>query len=256
MAQKAKKAADEVSDILKVERGEVIMTLLHTTPLVNNRLSEKVKHELLMPARKKNAVERATTLKHVPIDEFRASIYRTDSPDTLIGFPSLAVKAALRSAALDMPGTKKTEVGRRTSVSGELVSVYGIPRLFMRPVRSADMARTPDIRTRAIVERWACTVRIEFAKPLMTAQAVVNLLAAAGIIIGIGDWRPEKGAGNYGQFEIVAPDDPRVLAIVKAGGREAQEKAMLDAVPYDDESAELLEWFAEESAARKLRGAA
>ena len=201
MAPKAKKTADEVIDILKVERGEVVCYLLGSRPIVINRLSEKVKHELLMPARKKNAVERATTLKHVPVDEFRASIYRTNAPETLIGIPSLAVKAALRAAALDMPGTKKTEVGRRTSVSGELFSVYGIPRLFMRPVRSADMARTPDIRTRAIIERWACIVRIEFAKPLMTTQAVCNLLGAAGIIIGIGDWRPEKGAGNYGQFE-------------------------------------------------------
>ena len=247
---------EEVIDILKIEQGEVVCALLGTLPLIENRLSEKVKHELLMPSRKKNDVERATTLKHVPVDEFRAAIYRTDAPETLIGFPSLAFKAAMRTAALDMPGAKKTEVGRRTSVSGGLVSVYGIPRVFVKPVRSADIKRTPDIRTRAIIEHWACTVRIGFAKPLMTAQGVVNLLAAGGIISGIGDWRGEKGGANFGQWEIVAPDDPRFLAIVASGGRAAQEQAMADAVPFDDESAELMEWFTEASAARKLKGEA
>lgn len=55
---------------------------------------------------------------------------------------------------------------------------------------------------------------------------------------------------------MVGAEDPRLLEIMANGGRAAQEKAMEDAIAYDDETAELLEWFADESAARKLRGAA
>lgn len=247
-----------VSDILTVTTGKITFFLLGTSPMILNRLSEKAKHELLMPRGRKSAGERATTLKHNPYQEFRDSPHRLsdDRQPTYLAVPSTAFKRSICTAALDMPGAKKAQIGRLTYIEGDYVNLYGIPKLFMAPVRSADMARTPDIRTRAIVPQWACKVQITFVQPLIRAQAVANLLAAAGITIGIGDWRPEKGAGSMGQFRIVDEKDEDFAAIVKSGGRDVQVKAMETPVCYDDESTELLSWFTGELSQRQLKGVA
>jgi hypothetical protein len=258
MAAKKNTASDEITDILKVTTGTFECCIVGTSPLILNRMSEKAKHELLLPKGRKNAVERATSLKHIPIDEYRASAYtlKDDSAPTLLAILSTAFKGALRSAALDMPGAKKAQIGRLTYIAGEMVGIYGQPRLFMSITRSADMNKTPDVRTRAIVPAWACKLQVTFVQPLIRAQAVANLLAAAGITIGVGDWRPEKGAGSYGQFRIADKDDKEFLSILKSGGRKAQVDGMENPVAYDDETTELLSWFEDELSRRTLKGVA
>jgi len=251
-------APQEVSDILEVKTGVVTCYVIGTSGLILNRMSEKAKHELLMPKGRKTAAEKATTLKHQPIDEYRASAYtlKDETQPTLLSLLSTAFKGAIRSAALDMPGAKKAQIGRLTYIQGEYVGIYGLPKLFMSVTRSADMNKTPDVRTRAIVPEWASIVRITYVQPLIRAQAVVNLLAAAGLTIGVGDWRPEKGAGSYGQFRLTSPDDPDFARIVAEGGRAAQVEALAHPVCYDDETTELLSWFEDERQQRKLRGVA
>lgn len=255
-AKKTTTKEENVSEILQVEKGTVLVHVLGTSPLILNRMSEKAKHELLMPKGRKNAAERATTLKHEPVEEYRASAYRLPSGPTLLGLLSTAFKGALRSAALDMPGAKKAQIGRLTYIAGDFVGVYGLPKLFMSITRSADMNKTPDVRTRAIVPHWAALFEVTYVKPLIRQQAVANLLAAAGLTIGVGDWRPEKGAGSYGQFVLVPPSDEEFQKIVKEGGRSAQEEALENPVCYDDETTELLSWFQDEKAKRSLRGVA
>jgi hypothetical protein len=251
-------ASTEITDILKVTTGTFDCCIVGTSPLILNRMSEKAKHELLLPRGRKSAIEKATSLKHHPIDEYRASAYTmpSDSDPTLLAILSTAFKGALRSAALDMPGAKKAQIGRLTYIAGELVGIYGVPKLFMSITRSADMNKTPDVRTRAIVPAWACRLTITFVQPLIRAQAVANLLAAAGITIGVGDWRPEKGAGSYGQFRIADRDDPEFLAILKAGGRKQQVSGIDHPVCYDNETTELLSWYQDEVSKRTLKGVA
>jgi hypothetical protein len=256
MAAKKNTADSEITDILKVTTGSFDCCIVGTSPLVLNRMSEKAKHELLMPKGRKTATERALSLKHIPIDEYRASAYTLKDGPTLLALMSTAFKGALRSAALDMPGAKKAQIGRLTYIEGDMIGIYGVPKLFMAIVRSADMNKTPDVRTRAIVPAWACQLRVTFVQPLIRAQAVANLLAAAGITIGVGDGRPEKGAMSYGQFKIVDRDDPEFLAIVKAGGRKAQQAGLDKPVCYDLETEELLAWFEDEFAKRQLKGVA
>lgn len=256
MAARKNTPDSEITDILKVTTGSFDCCLVGTSPLVLNRMSEKAKHELLMPKGRKNATERALSLKHIPIDEYRASAYTLKDGPALLALMSTAFKGALRSAALDMPGAKKAQIGRLTYIEGDMVGIYGVPKLFMAIVRSADMNKTPDVRTRAIVPAWACALRVTFVQPLIRAQAVANLLAAAGITIGVGDGRPEKGAMSYGQFRIADKDDAEFRRIVKEGGRKAQQAGLDAPVCYDDETTELLSWFDDERAKRQLKGVA
>jgi len=85
--------------------------------------------------------------------------------------------------------------------------------------------------------------------PTMNETTVARLLETAGLVIGLGDFRQEKGKGNYGQFSLA--DESDCKAIIKAGGKAAQDKALESPECYDSETKELLAWYMTE---RKARG--
>ena len=238
-------AKTETIEIMQVEKATMDFFILGTSPIILNRMSQKVWHELLAPKGKKTAADKASTMKHDPLREFRDSPYILDdlnSPAKL-GILPTAFKRSMGTAALDMPGAKKAQILRLVYVHGEMVPLYGIPKVFMAITRSADMNKTPDVRTRAILPEWACRLSISFTRPILREQGVANLLAAAGFQSGVGDWRQEKGSGSYGSFKLVGPDDPDFLRIVESQGRQAQQDALDNPISYNDETSELLAWF-------------
>lgn len=240
------KAQDVSIEVFAIETETIEFYIVGDSPLILNTLSNKAKHELLLPKGRKTATDKAKSLKHHPYDEFRSSPHylRDSEAPTRLALPSTAFKGALRSAAIDA-GAKKSEIGRLTYVPGEYVPIYGVPRLLMTPVRLSDMSRTPDIRTRCILPEWCACVQVVYTKPKLRREPVVNLFAASGQFIGVGDWRPEKGSGAYGRYRIVAEDDPEWERIAAAGGRAAQAAGMDEATPYDEDSADLLAWWEE-----------
>ena len=253
MATKKASVSNESITIIEIQRGRLDMYIVGTTPIILNSMSSKVHQELLLPKAKKNAADKASTLKHDPYQEFRDSIYRLESiRETLIGFPATGFKACMRNAAVDLPGSSKAQIGRLTYVPGDYIEIFGRPQLLMSITRSADINKTPDVRTRAIISEWCCKVTVVYTQPLIKQQAVVNLMAAAGVMQGVGDWRPEKGKGDYGQFQLVGQNDKDFKRISKIARKE-QEAAMLEAVPYDEETNKLLRWFDDESKARGFK---
>lgn len=234
--------------ILPISQGEVTFVVVGTTPLIFNRMAEKAKRQLLLGGTRKTAADKAANLKHMPVEEYRASVYRNKGNEcaTRLTLPAPAFKGAMATSALDLPGAKKTEIGRLVWVVGTHVDLYGVPELLMSVVRSADMNRTPDIRTRAIVPAWACMVSVRFVQPKLTATAIGNLMAAAGVIAGVGDFRQEKGKGNFGQFRLAGLDDEEFQRITATGGREVQDEALHTYRCYDEETEELLSWYSAE----------
>lgn len=235
-------------DILEITTGRAEFMIVGTSPLIFNRMAEKAKRTLLLGGTKKTAADKAANLKHEPIEEYRASVYRNTGDECLtrLKLPAPAFKGAMKTAALDMPGTKKTEIGRLCWVMGTHVDVYGAPQLLMSVVRSADMNKTPDIRTRAILPRWACRITVAFVQPKLTGKAIVKLMAASGVICGVGDNRQEKGSGSYGQFRCASADDTEFQQIVADGGRAVQDDALHHYECYDEETDELLSWYSSE----------
>lgn len=250
MAARKSTISDEngAISVIELDTGEVTAYIIGTSPLIFNRMAEKAKRDLLLPFGRKTAADKAQQLKHDPLAEFRASVYRNsgDSHPTRLKFPAPGFKGVLETAALEVPGAKKAQIGRLTWVTGTHVHIYGVPQLLMSVVRSADMNKTPDIRTRAILQEWCCEVTLNYVRPTLTMQAVANLLAAGGLLCGIGDFRQEKGAGNYGQFRLAQEGDEDFARIMAFGSRDAQDAALAAADPYDEETAELLIWYTAE----------
>jgi len=235
----------EAIEVAPLTVGRMTVWIRGITPLICNRMAEKAKRTLILGGGKKTKAEKEQTLKHDPESEFINSMTRrvVDGP-TRVLFPAPAVKGAMSTAALETKGTNKTQIGRLAWVEGYSLDVYGIPQLLMSVVRSADMNKTPDIRTRAIFAQWCAPVTICFIKPQLGEQTIIQLLSNAGIIIGIGDFRQEKGKGNYGQFSVVS--EAECKDIVKTGGMKHQDAALKNITCFDDESAELLAWWTAE----------
>jgi len=250
-----KKDELEQVQIVELKRARIVYHVVGETPLLMNSMSVKAQRELLLPRGRKTAVEKQGSLKHEPLQEYRDSIYRARrGSDTVLALLNTQFKAALCTAALDIPGAKKAQIGRLTSIEGgERLPLYGVPEIFCSVVRSADINKTPDIRTRCIVPRWACTVEVTYTVPVLNATVISSLFATAGYTMGVGDWRPQKGSGTFGRWRIVEPDDKEYLDIIKTGGAEAQQAALDDPAPYDDETEELLGWYDVEVKRRGLR---
>lgn len=251
----SKKEKSMVIEIEEVVKSQMEVSVVGTSPIILNRMSQKAKEDLLMGAKKKNKTEKESQAKHYPLQEYQASPYRiaNENSPTLIGIMSTAFKGAMRTAALDLPGSSKAQIGRLVYVEGDLVPIYGVPQIFMSITRSADINKTPDVRTRAIIPKWAATMTISFVSPIIKPKALLNLLAAGGITSGVGDWRPEKGKGDYGQFRIANEGDTEFEEIIATGGREIQIAAISEPEPYDLETEELLSWYNEEFARRGFK---
>ena len=245
----------------KVEQGEIIIERISVgeasvwikgeTPLVYNAMSAKVKGELLMPKGKKTAGEKATTMKHEPLTEYRSSVYRRrgDGPTRLV-FPAVSFKCAAVGAVRHLnAGLTMMQMKQLLWVPEDQIDIYGVPQMFMAVVRSADINHTPDIRTRAIVPQWCCNIRLRYVSANISDVAVARVLEAGGLLNGVGDFRQEKGKGNYGQFSLCDAKD--VADIVKKGGMKQQDAALEKPEYYDSDTEELNEWFLEE---RKIRG--
>lgn len=223
------------------------VTIIGTSPLLMNRMAAKAQHELLLPRGRLSQADKDSRTKHDPIAEFQQSpnTIGDDTAPTYIAVMAAGFKKAMASAALDLPGgVRKAQIGRLCWIEGPpLLGVYGHPYLHMSIVRMSDIGRTPDVRTRAIMPAWCCDLTVRYVRPNLNQQAIVNLLSAAGLTQGVGEWRPEKGSGNFGQFRIARDADAELIASLRTEGRAAQQAAMANPEAYDDEAAELLAWY-------------
>jgi hypothetical protein len=237
------------------------LRIIGTTPMIMNRMANKAMQELLVGGRKKTKADRVE-MKHHPMNEYRNSVERMpgtrhlqDMPGTrhsqdTDGGPTLALKAtaikgAMCTAALETPGMTKTGAQRLLFMPAEYYPVWGTPRLRMDVVRSADINRTPDIRTRAEIEHWGTEIELQYIIPQLSMRSVVTLLCNAGLMVGVGDGRQEKGRLNRGLFRVLGEGekDAEWDDLVAHHGRQAQVQALREPAYATEETAELMEFF-------------
>jgi len=248
-----KKAETDGLHIDALKQGRVTLRLIGATGLFFNAMSVKAKRSLLLGGGKKTAAEKRE-LKHNPEEEFRDSVYRLSDGPTLLGFPAPGVKAAMAEAALETAGVTKTSVQRLIFLPEQRIKIWGKPYLRMDVVRSADMAKTPDVRTRAYLPRWCAEIDIAFVTPTLSVHSVVSLVSNAGVIVGIGDFRQGKGKGGYGTFSVTGDDEDGEFsdfwADMMKEGRALQQDALDNPQTADEDTADLLEMLVSERTRR------
>ena len=250
----AKKSAETIQ-IHSVKQGKITLRMIGQTPLYFNSMSSKAMRDLRIGGGKKTAAEKKE-IKHNPEQEFRESVYTKETGDTYLCFPAPGVKGAMATAALETAGINKTNVNRGIFMPEDKIQIWGKPYLKMDIVRSADMNKTPDVRTRAFLPEWVAEVDIRFVTPTFSAYSIMSLLNNAGQMVGIGDFRQEKGRGSYGTFAVASSEDmgeyQELWDNITHEARDIQQLAMEQPECADSQTAELMQFLQEE----RLRRAA
>ena len=233
--------------VTPLRRASAKLRIIGVTPMFQNRMANKVKQGLLVGTKKKTKAERVE-IKHNPLNEFRDSMEIVPDGPTALGLRVTAVKAAMCTAALETAGLTKTSAQRLLFMPGDHSPLYGVPQLRMDVVRSADMNRTPDVRSRAFLPMWGAEIEIQFIVPQLSVSSVVSLLCNAGVLVGVGDFRQEKGKGAFGSFRVIGENeqDDEWDDLVANQGREAQLAAIDNPAFADRDTADLMEFFSEE----------
>lgn len=240
----AKKAEETEISVTPLRRATTKLRIIGTTPMFQNRMAAKAKHQLLVGGQRKGRSDRAS-IKHDPLSEYRDSAEVLDAGPTALGLKVVAVKAAMATAALETPGLTKTAAQRLLFMPGEFAALYGTPQLRMDVVRSADINKTPDIRTRCFLPKWGAEIEVQFITPQLSVMAVVTLLCNAGVLVGVGDYRQEKGKGGFGSFRVLgeAEEDDEWDDLVDNHGRHAQLAALHSPTYADKDTTDLMEFF-------------
>lgn len=194
-----------------VDAETLSIPIVGTAPLIVHAWSEKAKRAMLDAMQGRKSPKTAKN----PEAEYEAAFYRTKSGD--YGFPVLAFKAATVEASR-LYGKTVTKVGLRQTLffTGEyspsanqsLVVITGEPHMREDVVR-VGMSGT-DLRYRPEFPEWSTTLTVTYIKSSLTKESVLSLVDAAGITVGVGEWRPEKD-GDFGTYRIDPTREVEVL---------------------------------------------
>ena len=195
----------------RIQSVRAQIPIVGTAPLIVHNWSDKAKRQMLdaQQGRKTPKVTRDTQA------DYEASLYRTDAG---YGFPVIGFKAAIVCAA---------------RFFGKDVSMVSLRQcLFMQGVPSADRSQilTPiegepkiredmvrvgmggtDLRYRGEFLDWTAVLDVTFVASALDLNSVLALIDAAGMGVGVGEWRPEK-RGQHGTFAL---DDSREVVTVR-----------------------------------------
>jgi hypothetical protein len=197
--------------IQRIGRETILVPIVGTAPLIVNKFSEKAKRQMLdaMQGRKNPKQPKD------PEADYTAALYRTK--DGGYGFPAIGFKAATVSAARffgkDVTMTSLRQClffnGVLTEADPQsLVEIVGEPHM-REDVVTVGM-KGHDLRYRPEFSEWSAMLEVVYVKSMLSMDSVLSLIDAAGLGVGVGEWRPEK-SGDFGTFMI---DPSRKVEVV------------------------------------------
>lgn len=198
---------------IKFEIVGIAPLMMHDNTRLANPLDPMCKELKSLTSKKKKTDADYADMARI---EFRGGIYfdETDGPY----IPSRCIQAMIRDA-----GTINKQ-GRAVNrgvvvVEDKCPLRYEGPRtidaLFesgeftdMRPVK---VQTSTNIRCRPIFRDWGIKFTLAFQPDVINREEVVDIVERAGMMTGLGDYRPgsPKG-GQFGRFEVVAIDGKKV----------------------------------------------
>ncbi len=152
--------------------------------------------------------------------EYEQSWYRNTDGDLVV--PCRLMKESFCSGGGDNVGgiVSKAQLSRELRVLGHTAPVIA-PRGEEVRSMSIEMTRTstgtPQPTARALIPAGSRFELVVEFPPTLTPDKVMAACQAAGDVIGIGDWRAEKG-GEHGLYEVqpLKSDAKEIVRILKA----------------------------------------
>lgn len=167
------------------------------------------------PAGSMKLAKKGLSKKNIPEpeDEAEAGVYRT--PDGEFGAPVIWFRAAMLEAA---KGERIGKIGAKSVISGgvmmedidEVVPLLNAEN-GMEPIeeyeidiRRAKVQNAGVLRSRPRFKGWGCRFDLIVDEEIISMKDhVIPLLQKAGVVCGVGDFRPQK-MGTFGRFRVVA----------------------------------------------------
>lgn len=194
-------------EIKRIELAAMAVPIIGTSPLIMHRFSEKAKRAMLDQQQGRKSPKQARN----PQADYDAAFYRFAEGDERFGFPVIAFKAAMISASRFYgKDVKMTELRQFVFIKGDLgvdgqqlAEIHGDASMREDVVKIG--IKQTDLRYRPAVMPWRTTLHVVYAKSAISQEAVLALIDAGGMGVGVGEWRPERN-GDFGMFQV----DPEV----------------------------------------------
>lgn len=181
-----------------------------TAPLVVHKFSQKARHQIMQTQMEGQKARSKKVRKAKDFDEVYKEAFHV-AEDGWYGVPASSFRSAMVSACR-IVGYKMTLAklalfiehdGFDADEGTPLVRIHGTPRKHEACARNDN--GSIDIRVRPMWREWTMNVRVRFDSDLLAVEDVTNLLARAGIQVGICEGRPDSknstGVG-WGTFSI------------------------------------------------------
>ncbi|MFA5379037.1 MAG: hypothetical protein WC455_25000 [Dehalococcoidia bacterium] len=209
MVAKPKDGSQEPITLKRIEMETITVPIVGISELIVHNWSEKAKRQMLEKQMKPGT--RTKKEPKDPVADYEASKYKT--PEGKDAMVSTAFKQAMVDSLRYFDGVSMVLGKTAFFVEGEFVEIEGEPRMREDMVRLDGPSRTADIRYRAGYPEWRATLRITYAKQVLTKESILSLVETAGQTQGIGDWRPssKKTTGPFGRFTI---DQDRPIEVI------------------------------------------
>lgn len=206
----ADKVAKEVITISAPDFKQAEIRIIGTAPYMQCAFSQKAKEKIRATQAAGSVGKKGKAREARDFDSDFLGAHHISS-EGWVGIPA----SAFRNASIDvcrMVGFKMThakmsiffEADGLDRVSGEpLIKIEGQPERTEEPVRNATGA--VDLRVRPMWRQWAANLRVKYDAAQFTVSDVANLVARAGVQVGIGEGRPFSKMSNgrgYGTFRL------------------------------------------------------
>jgi hypothetical protein len=219
------------------------------TPLISHAWSEKAKRQMLDKQLK--TAKEGRPMRD-PENDFVNSLYEIGEGQ--YGFPAMAVKKALLSAAHKDKGVPRETVRGALWLHAQMVrtrpakagAICDMPLLRIygsEPEMREDMVKigsgltkTADLAYRAQFSTWALRVAGRLNVSAVPLSWLPFLIRHSGLSTGVGDWRNEKN-GMFGSYHLANPQESEQWEAFAAGTGPLPEVVPFGGV--DDEEEEL-----------------
>ncbi len=185
-------------EAIEFEIAGVAPLIMHNVRLANP-LDPLVKEMKKITGKKKKMDDDYETLANM---EFEGGLYLNSHGSPCIPGENIA--------AMMIEAAKRSKLGKDFKagvfVDGDWPVIYKGPNKLSGLSKKADfrlakmmtVAKSKILRTRPIFRSWRLKFTLHFHPGVVNRQAVVDAVAVAGELIGIGDSRP-----MYGRFDVV-----------------------------------------------------